>query len=97
MQEITLSMNIEGNWTLPDDSQSTNSVLTIPNFSSRNIGDYKFYIKNWDDIEVCAVQIHLGIIGMFKSKIIITYVNSTIHIDKQGIGGKYFKRKKGKI
>ena len=82
VQEITLSMNIEGNWALPDDSQSTNSILTIPNFSSHNIGVYKFYIKNWDKIEVCAVQIHIGIIGMFTSKIIITYVYSTIHIEK---------------
>ena len=59
VQDITLSINIEGKWTLPDNSESTNSVLTIPNFSLHNDGVYKFYINNWDDVEVCAMQIDL--------------------------------------
>ena len=71
VQDITLSINIEGKWTLPNNSNSTNSVLTIPNFSSQNNGTYKFYIINWDDVEVCAIQIELTtsntIIGMLLS------------------------------
>ena len=59
VQDITLSINIEGNWTLPDNSESTNSVQTILNFSSQNNGVYKFYTNNWDDVEVCAIQIIL--------------------------------------
>ena len=59
VQDITLSINIEGKWTLPDNSQLTNSLLTIPNFSSQNNGVYKFYIINWDGVEVCTIQITL--------------------------------------
>ena len=59
VQDITLSINIEGKWNHPDSSESTNSILTIPNFSSQNNGVYKFYINNWDDVEVCAIQITL--------------------------------------
>ena len=63
VQDITLSINIEGKWTLPDNSNSTNSILTIPNFSSQNNGVYKFFINNWDDVEVCAIQIYLTAAG----------------------------------
>ena len=59
VQDITLSINIEGKWNHSDNSQSTNSILTIPNFSSQNNGVYKFYINNWDGAEVCAIQITL--------------------------------------
>ena len=59
VQDITLSINIEGKWTLPDNSDSTNSILTIPNFSSQNNGVYKFYTNNWDDVAVCTIQIIL--------------------------------------
>ena len=60
VQDITLSINIEGKWTLPDNTESTNSVLTILNFSSQNNGVYKFYTNNWDNVEVCAIQIILA-------------------------------------
>ena len=59
VQDITLSINIEGKWTLPDNFNSTNSVLTIPNFSTQNNGVYKFYTNNWDGVEVCVIQIDL--------------------------------------
>ena len=59
VQDITLSINIEGKLTLPDNSNSTSSILTILNFSSRNNGVYKFYSTNWDDVEVCSMQIDL--------------------------------------
>ena len=59
VQTITLSINIEGKWNLPDNSNSTNSTLTMPNFSSQNNGVYKFSINNWSGIEVCAIQINL--------------------------------------
>ena len=69
VQDITLSINIEGKWNHPDNSNSTNSILTIPNFSQQNNGVYKFYIINWDGVEVCAIQITLTttttITGMF--------------------------------
>ena len=58
-QDVTLSTNIEGKWNLPNNSNSTNSILTIPNFSSQNNGVYKFYIINWDGVEVYAIQIDL--------------------------------------
>ena len=64
ISDITFSINIEGNWTLPDNTESTNSLLTIPNFSSHNDGVYKFYTNNWDGVEVCAIQILLRIAGI---------------------------------
>ena len=59
VQDLTLSINIEGKWTLPDNSESTNSILTIPNFSTQINGVYKFYTTNWDRVEVCVIQINL--------------------------------------
>ena len=59
VQDITLSTNIEGKWTLPDNSNSTNSILTMPIFTSQNNGVYKFYTNNWDGVEVCVIQIDL--------------------------------------
>ena len=59
VQDITLSINIEGKWTLPNNKESSNSVLTIPNFSSQENGEYKFYTNNWDGVEMCAIQIDL--------------------------------------
>ena len=59
VQTITLSINIEGKWTLPDNSESTNSILTIPNVSSQTDGVYKFYINSWDVLGVSAIQINL--------------------------------------
>ena len=59
VQTITLSINIEGKWNLPDNSNSTDSILIILNFSSQNNGVYKFFINNWSGIEVCAIQINL--------------------------------------
>ena len=70
VQEITLSINIEGKWTLPDNSNSTISILTIPNFSSHNNGVYKFYINNWDDVEVCAMQIVLTTSNIITGKLL---------------------------
>ena len=58
-QDVTLLTNIEGKWNLPNNSNSANSILTIPYFSSQNNGVYKFYITNWDGVEVCALQIIL--------------------------------------
>ena len=59
VQDITLSINIEGKWTLPDNSELNDPVITIPNFSTLNNGVYKLYTTNWDGIEVCAIQIDL--------------------------------------
>ena len=59
IQDITLTPNIEGKWTLPDNSESISSILTIHNFSSQNNGVYKFYTNNWDGLEVCVIQIIL--------------------------------------
>ena len=59
VQDITLSINIEGNWTLPDNLESNYPVLTIFNFSTQNNGVYKFFITNWDGEEACAIQINL--------------------------------------
>ena len=67
--DISLSTNIEGKWTLPDNTESTNSVLIIPNFSSHNDGVYKFYTNNWDGVEVCAIQILLIIAGILLVKV----------------------------
>ena len=69
VQDFTLLINIEGKWNHPDNSNSTNSLLTIPNFAQQNNGVYKFNIINWDGVEVCAIQINLTttttITGMF--------------------------------
>ena len=70
-QNVALSANIEGRWTLPDNSEITSSILTIPKLSSQNIGVYKFYIKNWDGVEVCAFQIDIRSVGMFAGRVLI--------------------------
>ena len=59
VRNVTLTINIEGKWTQPDDSESTSSILTILNLSSQNNGVYRFYTTNWDGVEMCAIQIIL--------------------------------------
>ena len=66
VQTLTLSINIEGKWNLPDNSELTNSTLTISKFSLRNNGVYKFFINNWNGIEVCAIQINLTTTTILK-------------------------------
>ena len=63
VQNITISINIEGKWTLPDNTELNDPVLTILNFSSQKNGVYKFYTNNWDSVEVCAIQINLTATG----------------------------------
>ena len=70
VQDITLSINIEGKWTLPDSSESTSSVLTIHNFSSQNNGIYKFYTNNWDGVKVCVLQIELKTSNMINGMLL---------------------------
>ena len=69
VQDITLSINIGGKWTLPDSVELNDPVLTIPNFSTQKNGVYKFYTNNWDGVEVCVIQIDLttttAITGMY--------------------------------
>ena len=83
VQDITLSINIEGKWNNPDNSNSTNSILTIPDFTQQNNGVYKFNIINWDGVEVCAIQINLTttttITGMFF-KLLYQYIQSTSYL-----------------
>ena len=66
-RDITLSINIDGKWNLPDNSNSFNSELTIAIVSTANAELYKFYINNWDGEELIAMQlrIHLTNPGIF--------------------------------
>ena len=86
VQEITLSINIEGKWTLPENSELNDPVLTIPNFSTLNNGVYKLYTTNWDGVEVCAIQIDLtttsAITGMCLGHMICVLVCSIDHKNK---------------
>ena len=58
-KDITISINLDGKWNLPDNSYITNSDLTIYTFSSQDSGLYKFYIINWDGEEECAMQLRI--------------------------------------
>ena len=75
VRAITLSINIEGKWNLPDNSNSTNSILIIPNFSSQNNGIYKFFVNNWSGIEVCAIQINLITTTAIKGAYVYNFLN----------------------
>ena len=70
VQDITLSTNIEGKWTLPDNSESTSSVLKLLNFSLQNNGVYKFYTNNWDDVKVYAIQIEFTTSNMINGMLL---------------------------
>ena len=59
--DMTISINLEGKWSLPDNSNLFNSQVTISTFSSQNAGLYKFYITNWDGAEQCAMQLRLNV------------------------------------
>ena len=80
VQTIILSINIEGKWNLPDNSNSNNSKLTIPNFPSQNNGTYKFYINNWSGIEVCAIQINLTTTTAIKGAYAYSFLNLVHHL-----------------
>ena len=66
-KDITISINLDGKWNLPDNSNIPNSDLTISTFSSQDSGLYKFYIINWDGKEECAMQLRIDsiIAGMY--------------------------------
>ncbi|KAI6657349.1 RyPTPR4a [Oopsacas minuta] len=59
-QDITLSTNIVGKWTVLGVTNPTGSTTTIDNFMEGNTGLYKFYINNWDGVDVCAIQVNLS-------------------------------------
>ena len=58
-KDMTISINLEGKWNLPNNTDSFNSQLTISTFTSHDAGLYKFYITNWDGVEQCAMQLRL--------------------------------------
>ncbi|KAI6654979.1 hypothetical protein LOD99_11451, partial [Oopsacas minuta] len=58
-QDITLSTNIVGKWTVLGVAHPTGSTTTIDNFMEGNAGLYEFYINNWDGVDVCAIQVNL--------------------------------------
>ena len=66
-KDMTISINLNGKWNLPNNSYITNSDLTISTFSSQDSGLYKFYIINWDGKEECAMQLRIDstIAGMY--------------------------------
>ena len=66
-KDITISINLNGKWNLPNNSNVTNSELTISTFSSQDSGLFKFYIINWDGKEECAMQLRIDstIAGMY--------------------------------
>ncbi|KAI6647147.1 Receptor-type tyrosine-protein phosphatase C-like [Oopsacas minuta] len=59
-QDITLSTNIVGKWTVLGLANPTRSNISIDNFMEGNAGLYEFYINNWDGVDVCAIQITLS-------------------------------------
>ena len=68
VQNVTLSINIEGKWILPDESISNDSILSIGNFSAQKDGIYKFNIVNLDGITVCVIQIQLTVTNTVSGK-----------------------------
>ena len=73
-RDITLSINIDGKWNLPDNSNSSNSVLSIAIVSTADPGLYKFYISNWDGEEQIAMQLQIipiqpGMFAMVEIKV----------------------------
>ncbi|KAI6658178.1 Macrophage mannose receptor 1 [Oopsacas minuta] len=57
--DISLFTNIDGKWNILGTTNSTGSTTTIDNFIEGNAGLYKFYMNNWDRVDVCAIQITL--------------------------------------
>ena len=81
-RNITLSINIDGKWNLPDNSNSSNSVLSIAIFGTANAGLYKFYISNWDGVEQIAIQLQIIPIqpGMFAMVEIKVFFDKLKHV-----------------
>ena len=79
-RNISISIDIDGKWNLPDNTNISYSELTIPIFISQNTGVYMFYIINWDGEEQCAMQLRIeaitaGII-VINCTIILSFINS---------------------
>ncbi|KAI6658953.1 Macrophage mannose receptor 1-like [Oopsacas minuta] len=58
-QDITLSTNIIGYWTVLGIAKPTGSTTAIENFMEVNTGLYQFYINNRAGVDVCAIQVTL--------------------------------------
>ena len=56
---VSLSININGKWNLPNNSNSTGSTIMISSYTISNGGVYKFYASNFVGEEVCVMQIEL--------------------------------------
>ena len=78
VQNVTLSINIEGKWILPDESISNDSILPIDNFSTHKNGIYKFNATNLDGISVCVIQIRLTSINTISGEFYFTGIRDKL-------------------
>ena len=57
---VLLQTNLIGKWRRPDNTEVTSDNITFPVFTAANhAGLYRFYVTNWEKVEVLAIQIIL--------------------------------------
>ena len=56
-QEVSVSINIDGKWSILGDTNVSSSTVDIGTFMGADAGLYTFYTNNWDGVEVIVMQI----------------------------------------
>ena len=65
-ENVTLRTNLVGRWQTPDGSYVDSDSLTIPTLYVSHAGLYKFYVTNWDEEWIVAIQIDISPVGEYS-------------------------------
>ena len=60
---VILSVNLVGRWQTPDGSFVIQNSLTLPIFYLSDEGLYKFYVTDWDEEQLLAIEIDISVKG----------------------------------
>ena len=56
-RDIFISGNNAGSWILQDGTNVSSSTFSYQTIIFDYFGLYQFYVNNWDDVEVCVIQL----------------------------------------
>ena len=56
-KDFSITGNTSGRWKLQNGTYAFSSTVSYPTFIPDYFGLYQFYVNNWDDSEVCVIQI----------------------------------------
>ncbi|KAI6650360.1 hypothetical protein LOD99_6037 [Oopsacas minuta] len=64
-KNVTLGINLVGEWKFPNGSRSQSNPLVLELFTANLAGVYEFYITDWNGVDILAIQITLSAMPYF--------------------------------